>query len=206
MSLNLIPHSAIFFFILNVLERWLLLEQLLYVHSTTDNLFTSVIDVMVLKDMRNICVILYIRSSVSIILLCNFIKRIPLLKPLQYSPVIATCKCVFEEKYLCCLICQNKRLVGLVRRLDIDGLEIIINSGFCDPGKQVIPTIAQQNHTPMILETGDILQLNNICYVSIHFSYLYVLRIHAHDGTVLCLPAFVACKGVVVTSPTTQDS
>src|SRR3989337_3232492 len=125
---------------------------------------------MVLKDIRNVYGIFYIRSSVSIILLCNFIKRIPLLKPLQYSPVTATCKCVFQEKYLCCLICQNKRLVGLVRCLDIDGFEIIISSGFCDPGKQVIPMTAQQNQQPTNLETGDILQLNNVCYVSIHFS------------------------------------
>src|SRR5215216_4739346 len=152
---------------------------------------------MVLKDIRNICGILYIRSSVSIILLCNFIKRIPLLKLLQYSPVIATCKCVLQEKYLCCLICQNKRLVGLVRRLDIDGFEIIISFVFCDPGKQVIPTTAQQNHTPMNLKIGDILQLNNVCYVSIHFSCLFVVHIRAHDDTVLCLPAFVACEGVV---------
>ena len=169
----------------------------MYVHSTTGNLFASIIDVMVLKDIRNIYGILYIRSIVSIILLCNFIKRIPLLKPLQYSLVIATCKCVSQEKYMCCLIFQNKRLVGLVRRLDVDGFEIIINSGFCDPGKQVIPTTAQQNHTPMILETGDILQLNNVCYVSIHFSCLFVICIRAHDGTVLCLPAFISCKGVV---------
>src|SRR5215216_6668618 len=140
----------------------------------TGNLFASVIDVMVLKYIRNICGILYIRSSVSIILLCNFIKRIPLLKLLQYSPVTATCKCVLQEKYLCCLICKNKRLVGLVRRLDIDGFEIIISSGFCDPGKQVIPTTAQQNHTSMILETGDIMQLNNVCYVNIHFNCLSV--------------------------------
>src|SRR3954465_15737475 len=124
------PHGVIFFFILNVLKRWLLLDQPLYVHSTTGNLFAGVIDLMALKDIRNICVILYIRSSVSIILLCNFIKRIPLLKPLQYSLVIATCKCVFQEKYLCCLICQNKRFVGLVRRLDIDGFEITSALGF----------------------------------------------------------------------------
>jgi hypothetical protein len=62
------------------------------------------------------------------------------------------------------LICQNKRLVSPVRRLDIDGFEIIIGSGFCDPGKQVIPTTAQHNHTLMNLKTGDILQLNNVCY------------------------------------------
>ena len=49
----------------------------------------------------------------------------------------------------------------------------------------------------MILETGDILQLNNVCYVSIHFSCLFVIRIRAHDGTVLCLPTFVSFKGVV---------
>ena len=49
----------------------------------------------------------------------------------------------------------------------------------------------------MNLETGDILQLNNVCYVSIHFSCHFLVRIRAHDDTVLCLPAFVACKGVV---------
>ena len=138
-------------------------------------LFRQLHSVIVLKDIRNICGIFYIRSSVSIILLCNIIKRIPLLKPLQYSPIIATCKCVFQEKYLCCLICQNKRLEGLVCRLDIDAFEIIISFGFCDPGKQVIPMTTQENHISMNLETRDILQLNKI--MSVMLAYISVVSL-----------------------------